>query len=208
MIYFAKLLLPEGRHILNHTEIITWSLWCFLKLEAKHKGWHLLYSRTGKSPPQLLKWEILTNLELLGQVKWSRREKLCVPSLIQWVTVSSLENTLPWGCLLWQSPFLSLKGPLFIYQKYFCAIPHPWLLKWHLQNATSPGGNVSGWQLHRWKSPFLTLRIHIIWKTKALKWGGFGSLSTWFASTIRYLHSRISQNFSLQTKIVAERKAL
>lgn len=92
--------------------------------------------------------------------------------------------------------------------KLFWAIPHPWLLRWHLQNATSPGWNVSGWQLHRWKSPALTLQIHIIWKTKILRWWGFGSLSTWFASAIRYLHPRISQNFSLQTKIVAERQAL
>lgn len=29
VIHFAKLLLPEGRHILNHTEIITWFLVVF-----------------------------------------------------------------------------------------------------------------------------------------------------------------------------------
>lgn len=56
----------------------------------------------------------------------------------------------------------------------------------------SPVWNESGWQLHRPKSAFLTLRSHIIWTTKILRWWGLGSLSTWFASTIRYLHSRIS----------------
>lgn len=72
----------------------------------------------------------------------------------------------------------------------------------------SPVWIVSGWQLHRLKSPFLTLRIHTIWTTKILRWRGFGSSSIWFASTIRYLHSRISLNLSLQTKTAGEKKVL
>lgn len=72
----------------------------------------------------------------------------------------------------------------------------------------SPVWNVSGWQLHRLKSPFLTVRIHIIWTTKILRRWGFGSLSTWFASTIRYLHSRLSLKFQPAGKDCCRKKGL